>query len=162
MTHSESRLPGRPDERASAARSSSAPGGCADPLVAVVLVVAEAATGALLLLVIASRTLAPPHGPSESFADVWGPTIALAALAVVPAGLAVTLLRNRWHWAGGMQVFVAAALCAAALASAAQQRPDPWADRGPAPTITPSPAPTWNSPPCRSGGDSDECARSGR
>ncbi len=161
MTHSGSRLPGRPDERAVSRQPSSSPGGCADPLMGVLLVVAEAAGGALLLLVIALRTLAPPHGPSESFADVWGPAIALAALAAVPAGLAVALLRNRWHWAGGMQVLVAAALCAAALASAVQQRPDPWADRGPAPTVPPSPAPTWNSPPCRSGGDSDECARSG-
>ncbi|ROV68918.1 DUF6234 family protein [Streptomyces globisporus] len=162
MTHSESRLPGRPDERAAARQPSSDPGGCADPLTGVLLVVAEAAVGALLLLVIALRTLAPPHGPSEGFADAWGPAIALAALAVIPAGLAVALLRGRWHWAGGMQVLVAVALCAAALASAVQKRPDPWADRGPVPTISPSSAPTWNSPPCRSGGDSDECARSGR
>ncbi|MFI7289308.1 DUF6234 family protein [Streptomyces anulatus] len=78
---------------------------------------------------------------------------------MIPAGLAVALLGNRWHWAGGMQVLVAMALCGAALASAAQDRPDPWPERGPAPTIAPSPA--WNSPPCRSGGDNSECARSG-
>lgn len=77
----------------------------------------------------------------------------------MPAGLAVALLRNRWHWAGGMQVLVAVALCAAALASAVQERPDPWADRGPAPTISPSSA--GDSPPCRGGGDNGACARSG-
>lgn len=122
------------------------------------LVVAEATAGALLLIVIAVRTLAPPHGPSEGFA-AWGPTIALAVLAVIPAGLAVSLLRNRWHWAGGMQVLVAAALCAAALASAVERRPDPWTDRGPGPTT--APAPTYTSPPCRSGGDNAACAHSG-
>ncbi|MFD8709975.1 hypothetical protein ACFV07_05780 [Streptomyces anulatus] len=56
-------------------------------------------------------------------------------------------------------VLVAMALCVAALASAVQERPDPWSDRAPVPTVTPSPA--WNSPPCRSGGDTSECARSG-
>ncbi|WP_103509700.1 DUF6234 family protein [Streptomyces sp. SM13] len=159
MTHSESRPPGRPDEKAASRRRASEPGGCADLLMGLLLVVAEATAGALLLIVIAVRTLAPPHGPSEGFADAWGPTIALAVPAVIPAGLAVSLLRNRWHWAGGMQVLVAAALCAAALASAVERRPDPWTDRGPGPTT--APAPTYVSPPCRSGGDNAACAHSG-
>ncbi|NEB38584.1 DUF6234 family protein [Streptomyces sp. SID14515] len=55
-----------------------------------------------------------------------------------------------WHWSGGTQVVVAMALGVAVLASAAQG-----SGRKP-----PEPAPTWNSPPCRSGGN-DECARSG-
>ncbi|WP_217222282.1 DUF6234 family protein [Streptomyces anulatus] len=156
MTRPESRLPGRPDERATS--RSPAPGGCADPLLGLVLVLAELALGALPVFVVAATTLWPPHGPSRGFVDSWGPTLLLAALAVAPAGLAVALLRNRWHWAGGAQVLVAVALCAAALASAAQERPDPWTDRAPAPSATPSPA--WNSPPCRSG-DNSECARSG-
>ncbi|KND37932.1 hypothetical protein IQ60_01360 [Streptomyces europaeiscabiei] len=157
MTHPESRLPGRPDERA--ASQSSTPGGCADPLMGLVLVLAELVLGALPLFVVTVTTLSPPHGPAEGFADTWGPTLTLAALAVIPTGLAVALLRNRWHWAGGTQVLVAMALCAAALASAVQERPDPWSDRDPGPTATSSPA--WNSPPCRSGGDTSECARSG-
>ncbi|MGC5529909.1 DUF6234 family protein [Streptomyces sp. SR-10] len=98
--------------------------------------------------------------PSDHRPDnTWGPALTLVGLAVIPTGLAVALLRNRWHWAGGTQVLVAMALCVAALASAVQERPDPWSDRDPAPTVTPSPA--WNSPPCRSGGDNSECARSG-
>ncbi|WP_404952088.1 DUF6234 family protein [Streptomyces sp. ARC12] len=50
-----------------------------------------------------------------------------------------------------MQVVVAVALGAAVLASVVEgdsHRP-------------PEPAPTWNSPPCRSGGDNSECAHSG-
>ncbi|NDZ60583.1 hypothetical protein G3I43_23120 [Streptomyces anulatus] len=157
MTRPESRLPGRPDERA--ASRSPAPGGCADPLLGLVLVLAESVLGALPVLVVAATTLWPPHGPSRGFVDTWGPTLVLAALAVVPAGLAVALLRHRWHWAGGAQVLVAVALCAAALTSAVRERPDPWRDHDPARTVAPSPA--WDSPPCRSGGDNDECARSG-
>ncbi|MFI1246114.1 DUF6234 family protein [Streptomyces anulatus] len=157
MTRPESRLPGRPDERA--ASRSSAPGGCADPLLGLVLVLAELVLGALPLFVVAAASLSPPHGPAEGFADAWGPALTLAALAVIPTGLAVALLRNRWHWAGGTQVLVATALCVAALASAVQERPDPWADRDPAPTITS--APGRDSPPCRSGGDNSECAHSG-
>ncbi|MFF8468728.1 DUF6234 family protein [Streptomyces griseus] len=157
MTRPESRPPGRPDERT--ASRPSAPGGCADPLLGLVLVLAELTLGALPLLVVAVTTLSPPHGPSRGFVDSWGPTLVLAALAVIPAGLAVALLRHRWRWAGGAQVLVAVALCAAALAAAVQERPDPWTDRTPAPSATPSPA--GDSPPCRSGGDSGECARSG-
>lgn len=122
-----------------------------------VLVPAELVLGALPLFVVTVTTLSPPHGLSGGFAGTWGPTLPLAGPAVIPAGLAVALLRNRWHRAGGIQVLVAMALCAAALASAVQEQPDPWSDHGP--TVTPSPA--WDSPPCRSGGDNDECARSG-
>ncbi|MEV5850772.1 MULTISPECIES: DUF6234 family protein [Streptomyces] len=161
MTRPESRLPGRPDERA--ASRSSAPGGCADPLMGLVLVVAEAAGGALLALWLGLRGLArsrahemsadkggsapPPVDPGTD----WTPAIAVGALALVVACLAVALLRGRWHWAGGMQVVVAVALGAAVLASIAEG-----SSRNP-----PEPAPTWNSPPCRSGGDHSECARSG-
>ncbi|MFD3414672.1 DUF6234 family protein [Streptomyces cyaneofuscatus] len=67
--------------------------------------------------------------------------------------LATVLLRGRWYWAGGIQVLVAVALCTVTFTSAH------WSD-GHA-SSPPAPAPTWNSPPCRSGGDSDECARSG-
>ncbi|MEV7907269.1 DUF6234 family protein [Streptomyces anulatus] len=52
---------------------------------------------------------------------------------------------------GGMQVVVAVALGAAVLASVAEGDSH----------HPPEPAPTWNSPPCRSGGDNSECARSG-
>ncbi|MFJ7410056.1 DUF6234 family protein [Streptomyces sp. NPDC098077] len=157
MTPPESRLPGRPVEKDTS--RSSAPGGCADPLLGLTLVLAEAVLGALPLLAAAMSTLAPPHGAPGGTAREWVPTVVLAAVTAVPAGLAVALLRNRWHWAGGMQVLVAVALCAAALASAVQERPDPWADRGPAPTIDPSSA--GDSPPCRGGGGNGACARGG-
>ncbi|WP_330445817.1 DUF6234 family protein [Streptomyces anulatus] len=161
MTRPESRLPGRPDERA--ASRSSAPGGCADPLLGLLLVVAEAAGGALLALWLGLRGLArsrahempadkgvsasPPADPGTD----WTPAIAIGVFALVVACLAVALLRGRWHWAGGMQVVVALALGAMILAGVVEE-----GSRKP-----PEPAPTWNSPPCRSGGDNSECARSG-
>lgn len=126
----------------------------------VLLVVAEAAAGALLVLWLAVRGLtrsreategkvsAPPTADPDTD---WTPVVVAAVLALLVACVAVGLLRGGWYWSGGMQVVVAVALGAAVLASAVQGsgREDP------------DPAPTWNSPPCRSGGDSDECARSG-
>ncbi|MEU5371163.1 DUF6234 family protein [Streptomyces sp. NPDC005951] len=160
MTHSGSRLPGRPDGRASAARSSPVSGGCADPLVGVLLVVAEAAAGALLAIWLMTRGLArspeatggrlsapPPADPGTD----WTPVAVFAVLALLVACVAVGLLRGGWYWSGGMQAAVAVALGVMALASAGQGSG----------REAPEPAPTWNSPPCRSGGDSDECARSG-
>ncbi|MFJ2432011.1 DUF6234 family protein [Streptomyces anulatus] len=160
MTRPESRLPGRPDERAASRRQSSEPGGCADLLAGVLLVVAEAAAGALLALWLATRSLTRPHEatggklsappPADPGAE-WVPIAALAALALLVAWVAVGLLRSGWPWSGGMQVVVAVALGAAVLASVVEgdsHRP-------------PEPAPTWNSPPCRSGGDNSECAHSG-
>ncbi|MEI5035647.1 DUF6234 family protein [Streptomyces sp. S1A(2023)] len=126
------------------------------------LVVAEAAAGALLALWLVVRGLArsrshdmptgkvsapPPAAPGTD----WTPAIAFGLLALVVACLAVALLRGRWHWAGGMQAVVAVALGVVVLASVVEE-----SSRNP-----PEPAPTWNSPPCRSGGDSDACARSG-
>ncbi|MGW4037476.1 DUF6234 family protein [Streptomyces sp. NPDC004778] len=74
-----------------------------------------------------------------------------AVLALLVACVAVGLLRGGWYWSGGMQAAVAVALGVMVLASAGQGSG----------REAPEPAPTWNSPPCRSGGDSDECARSG-
>ncbi|MYR80928.1 DUF6234 family protein [Streptomyces filamentosus] len=165
MTHSESRLPGRPDERASAARSSSAPGGCADPLVGVVLVVAEAAAGALLAIWLMVRGLTRSHEatggkvsappPADPGTD-WTPVVVIAVLALLVACVAAELLRSGWYWSGGTQVVVAVALGVTVLATAVQ------GSGREAPEPAPAPAPTYASPPCRSGGDSDECARSGR
>ncbi|MFD4022857.1 DUF6234 family protein [Streptomyces sp. NPDC058576] len=161
MTRPESRLPGRPDERADAPRQpSSNPGGCADPLVGLLLVVAEASLGALLTVWLVLRGLArsreaaegevsgpPPADPGTG----WTPIVVLGVLALLVACLAAALLRGGWLWSGGMQVVVAMALGVAVLASAAQGTG----------REAPEPAPTWNSPPCLSGGDNDECARSG-
>ncbi|MBK6042182.1 hypothetical protein JHN58_07370 [Streptomyces sp. MBT55] len=161
MTHSGSRLPGRPDERAASRQPSSAPGGCADPLMGVLLVVAEAAAGALLALWLAVRGLTRAREVPESKVSAplpvdpgtdWTPVVVLAVLALLVACAAVGLLRGGWYWSGGMQVVVAVALGVTVLASAVQGSG----------REAPEPAPTWNSPPCRSGGDSDECARSGR
>lgn len=144
-----------------AAGRPSAPGGCADPLLGLFLVVAEVAACAQLFLGLGLRARArsfeaayakgsapPPADPGTD----WVPVAVLGVVAVVVALVAVVLLRGRWLWAGGMQVIVALVLCAAALMSAGgdefQEEPS-------------NPAPTWNSPPCRSGGDSHECARSG-
>ncbi|MFQ6852270.1 DUF6234 family protein [Streptomyces sp. 35M1] len=165
MTHSENRLPGRPDERASAARSPSAPGGCADPLVAVLLVVAEAAAGAVLAIWLMVRGLARRHEttggkvsappPADPGVD-WTPVVAFAVLALLVACVAAELLRSGWYWSGGTQVVVAVALGVMVLATAVEESVRE------APERTPAPAPTYSSPPCLSGGDSDECARSGR
>lgn len=127
-----------------------------------VLVVAEAAAGALLALWLGLRGLArsrpddlpaneaPTPDPVAPDAD-WTLTIAIGVFALVVACLAVALLRGRWHWAGGTQVVVAVALGAMVLASVVEE-----SSRKP-----PEPAPTWNSPPCRSGGGTSECAHSG-
>ncbi|WP_432022180.1 DUF6234 family protein [Streptomyces parvus] len=165
MTHSESRLPGRPDERARAARSPSAPGGCADPLAGVLLVVAEAAAGALLTIWLMVRGLARPHEatggklsappPADPGMD-WTPVAVFAVLALLVACVAAKLLRSGWYWSGGTQVVVAVALGVLVLATAVE------GSLREAPEPTPAPASTYASPPCRSGGDSDECARSGR
>jgi hypothetical protein len=130
------------------------------------LVVAEAAAAALLALWLVVRGLArsrphgapagkesappPPMDPGGGGAD-WTPVIAFGVLALAVACIAVALLRGRWYWAGGTQVVVAVALGAMVLAFVVEG-----SSRKP-----PEPAPTWNSPPCRSGGDSSECARSG-
>ncbi|MBT2898269.1 hypothetical protein HET64_16930, partial [Streptomyces sp. McG3] len=153
MTRPASRLPGVPDERA--ASRPSAPGGCADPLMGLVLVVAEVAAGALLALWLGLRGLARSRSadmpvdkapaPVDPGTD-WTPAIAIGVFALVVVCLAVALLRGRWHWAGGTQVVVAAALGAMVLASVVEG-----SSRNP-----PEPAPTWNSPPCRSGGDNSE------
>ncbi|MFD4174048.1 DUF6234 family protein [Streptomyces anulatus] len=160
MTRPESRLPGRPDERAASRQPSSGPGGCADLLAGALLVVAEAAAGALLTLWLAVRGLTRPHEatggkvsappPADPVPD-WVPMAVLAALALLVACVAAVLLRSGWYWSGGMQVAVAVALCAAILASALEGDSH----------HPPEPAPTWDSPPCRSGGDNGECARSG-
>ncbi|MFH9473498.1 DUF6234 family protein [Streptomyces anulatus] len=161
MTRPESRLPGRPDERAASRRQpSSEPGGCADLLAGVLLVVAEAAAGALLALWLAARSLTRPHEatggklsappPADPGAE-WVPIAVLAALALLVACVAVGLLRSGWPWSGGMQVVVAVALGAAVLAFVVEGDAH----------HPPEPAPTWDSPPCRSGGDTSECARSG-
>ncbi|MGW7228370.1 DUF6234 family protein [Streptomyces cyaneofuscatus] len=160
MTHPERRLPGRPAERGMAAGQPSAPGGCADPLLGLFLVVAEVVACVPLFMGLGLRAWArssgtaygkespPPAGPGTD----WVPLAVLGVLAVAVAVAAVLLLRGRWLWAGGMQVIVALVLCAAALTSAGGG--EAWEE-------PPNPVPTWNSPPCRSGGDSDECARSG-
>ncbi|MEU0919759.1 DUF6234 family protein [Streptomyces cyaneofuscatus] len=160
MTHPERRLPGRPAERGVAVGQPPASGGCADPLLGLFLVVAEVAVCVPLFLGLGLRAMARSSGtayakgapPPADLGTDWVPVAALGALAVVVALVAVLLLRGRWLWAGGMQVIVALVLCAVALTSAGggEARKEP-----------PNPAPTWNSPPCRSGGDSDECARSG-
>ncbi|MFJ8844082.1 DUF6234 family protein [Streptomyces cyaneofuscatus] len=157
MTHPEGRLPGRPAERA--AGRPSEPGGCADLLLGLVLVVAEAAAGAMLALWLGMRGWARAHEatagktsaplPAAPGTD-WTPTIALGVFAAVVAVIAVALLRGRWLWAGGLQVLVALVLGVAVLGSTQGSGKEP-----------PNPVPTWNSPPCRSGGTSDECARSG-
>ncbi|MFF3992355.1 DUF6234 family protein [Streptomyces cyaneofuscatus] len=158
MTHPESDLPGRPAERALDER----PGGCADPAVGLLLTISEAVVLAVLLVWLGLRGLGRSHAPVDSGAPPtsasgaetdWVPTIAFGVLALVVIALATVLLRGRWYWAGGIQALVAVALCTLAFTSA------PWPD-GHA-SAPPAPAPTWNSPPCRSGGDSDECARSG-
>ncbi len=123
--------------------------------------VAEAAAAALLALWLVLRGLSRSHEMSADKASSppppvdpgtdWAPAIAFGVLTLVVACLAVVLLRDRWHWAGGMQAVVAVALGAAVLASVVEE-----SSRTP-----PEPAPTWNSPPCRSGGDNGECARSG-
>ncbi|MFE8913100.1 DUF6234 family protein [Streptomyces globisporus] len=160
MTHSGSRLPGRPDERTASRQPSPAPGGCADPLTAVALVAAEAAAGALPALWLVVRGLTRSREATEGKASAplpadpgtdWAPVTVLAVLALLVACVAVGLLRSGWYWSGGTQVVVAVALGLTVLASAVQGSG----------RVAPGPAPTWNSPPCRSGGDSDECARSG-
>ncbi|MEV7249751.1 DUF6234 family protein [Streptomyces cyaneofuscatus] len=156
MTHPESDLPGGPAERALDER----PGGCADFAMGLLLTISEAAVLAMLVLWLALRGLERSHAPvdsgvpsaSGSGAETdWASTIAFGALALVVVVLATVLLRGRWYWAGGIQVLVAVALCTLALTSVSRADVD----------APPAPAPTWNSPPCRSGGDSDECARSG-
>ncbi|MFI0872933.1 DUF6234 family protein [Streptomyces parvus] len=72
------------------------------------------------------------------------------------ACVAAEPLRSGWYWSGGTQVVVAVALGVTVLATAVQ------GSGREAPEPAPAPAPTYVSPPCRSGGDSDECARSGR
>ncbi|WP_098026523.1 DUF6234 family protein [Streptomyces sp. st115] len=160
MTHPESRLPGRPDERPASRWQSSDPGGCADPLVGLLLVVAEVALGALLALWLGLRGLARSRGaaegkmssppPADPGTD-WTPVVALVVVTLLVACVAVGLLRSGWYWSGGTQVVVAVALGVTVLASAVQGSG----------REAPEPAPTWNSPPCRSGGDNAECARSG-
>ncbi|MEW1579532.1 DUF6234 family protein [Streptomyces microflavus] len=156
MTHPESDLPGRPAERAPDER----PGGCADPAAGLLLTVAEAVVLAVLLIWLGLRGLGRSHAPVDSGAPSpsgagaetdWVPTIAFGALALTVVVLATVLLRDRWYWAGGIQVLVAVALCTLTLTSVSRADID----------APPAPAPTWNSPPCRSGGDSEECARSG-
>lgn len=118
------------------------------------LVVAEAAAGALLALWLVTRGLArsrshemsadkasAPPGRVDPGTD-WTPAIAVGAIALVAACLAVALLRGRWYWAGGTQVVVAVAPGATLLASAVEE-----SSQNP-----PEPAPTRDSPPCRSGG----------
>ncbi|WP_307669321.1 DUF6234 family protein [Streptomyces sp. V2I9] len=150
MTHHESRLPGRPDARAASRSSPSS--GCADPLAGLLMVVAEVALAALLAIWFGLRHWAGAAGPPATAPATDGtPTVVVSVFAAAAALAAVALLRARWHWAGGMQVVVALALGAAALASLVEgsgQEP-------------PAPAPSYRSPPCLSGGDSDECARSG-
>ncbi|MEE1730875.1 MULTISPECIES: DUF6234 family protein [Streptomyces] len=157
MTHPESDPPGRPAERAPDER----PGGCADPAVGLLLTISEAIVLAVLLIWLGLRGLGRSHAPVDSGAPPgsgagaetdWVPTIAFGVLALVVVVLATVLLRDRWFWAGGIQVLVAVALCTLTLTSAFQADVD----------APPAPAPAWNSPPCRSGGDSEECARSGR
>jgi len=164
MTHPESDLPGRPAERAPEQRSE--PGGCADPAMGLLLTVAEAAVFAMLLMWLALRGLAGSHAPIDSGAPSsadagaeadWIPTVAFGVLALTVTVLAAVLLRGRWYWAGAIQVLVAVALCTLTLTSVS--RADGHAP--PAPATTTAPTPAWSSPPCRSGGDSDECARSG-
>ncbi|WP_327390585.1 DUF6234 family protein [Streptomyces microflavus] len=156
MTHPESDLPGRPAEHAPDER----PGGCADPAVGLLLTISEAVVLAVLLIWLGLRGLGRSHAPVDSGAPPasgagaetdWVPTIAFGVLALVVVVLATVLLRDRWYWAGGIQVLVAVALCTLTLTSAFQADVD----------APPAPAPAWNSPPCGSGGDSEECARSG-
>ncbi|MEU0356322.1 DUF6234 family protein [Streptomyces cyaneofuscatus] len=160
MTHPERGLPGRPAERGAAAGQPSAPGGCADPLLGLFLVAAEVVACVPLFMGLGLRAWARSSGtayakgsppPADPGTD-WVPLAVLGVLAAALTLLAVSLLRRRWLWAGGTQVIVALVLCVAALASAGG---------GEAREESPNPAPTWNSPPCRSGGDSDERARSG-
>lgn len=159
MTPAESRLPGRPAERAASRRQSPEPGGCADLLVGLLLV-AEVALGALLALWLGLRGLARSRGAAEGKMSApppadpgtdWTPIVVLVVLTLLVACVAVGLLRSGWYWSGGMQVVVVVALGVTVLASAVQGSG----------REAPEPAPTWNSPPCRSGGGNDECARSG-
>lgn len=124
------------------------------------LVVAEVALSALLTVWLGLRGLARSQKATESEVSApppadpgtdWTPIVVLGVLALLVACVAVALLRSGWHWSGGMQAVVAMALGLAVLASAAQGNG----------RETPEPTPTWNSPPCLSGGDNDECARSG-
>ncbi|MEV1090654.1 DUF6234 family protein [Streptomyces microflavus] len=156
MTHPESDAPGRPAERAPDER----PGGCADPAVGLLLTISEAVVLAVLLIWLGLRGLGRSHAPVDSGAPSASgsgaetdrvPTIAFGVLALVVVVLATVLLRDRWYWAGGIQVLVAVALCTLTLTSVSRADVD----------APPAPAPAWNSPPCRSGGDSEECARSG-
>ncbi|MEV7642388.1 DUF6234 family protein [Streptomyces rubiginosohelvolus] len=156
MTPPESDAPGRTPEQTADERR----GGCADPAVGLLLTIAEAAVLAMLVFWLALRGLGRSHAPVDSGAPSaadsgaeadWGPTIAFGALALVVTVLAAVLLRGRWYWACGIQALVAVALYTLALTSVSRADVD----------TPPAPAPTWNSPPCLSGGDSDECARSG-
>ncbi|MFH8881517.1 DUF6234 family protein [Streptomyces californicus] len=156
MTDPVGRLPGRPGERSAAKRA----GGGADLLMGVVLVVAEAAAGALLALWLVVRGMTRPHEaaggklsaplPPDPGTD-WTPIVAVAVFALLIACAAVALLLSGWYWSGGIQAVVAVALGVALLASAVQGSG----------REAEEPAPAWNAPPCLSGGDSDECARSG-
>ncbi|SCE12031.1 hypothetical protein GA0115243_106722 [Streptomyces sp. ScaeMP-e83] len=123
------------------------------------LVVAEVAAGAISALWLGMRGWARSHEstagtmsaplPTAPGVD-WTPAIALGVFAAGVAVIAVALLRARWRWAGRIQVLVALVLGAAVLAATQGSGKEP-----------PAPAPTWNSPPCRGGSTSDECARSG-
>ncbi|MFI1185628.1 DUF6234 family protein [Streptomyces californicus] len=158
MTDPVGRLPGRPGERSAAER----PSGGADLLTGVLLVVADATAGALLTLWLVVRGMTRSHEAAEGKATVpppadpapgtdWTPIVVIAAFVLVVACVAVGLLRGGWYWSGGMQAVVAVALGVALLASAVQGGG----------REAEEPAPAWNAPPCLSGGDSDECARSG-
>ncbi|ARF63771.1 hypothetical protein B1H20_22090 [Streptomyces violaceoruber] len=156
MTDSAGRLPGRPGERPAAKR----PGRGADLLTGVLLVVAEAAAGALLVLWLVVRGMTRSHEaadgklsappPADPGTD-WTPIVAIGVFVLVVACIAVALLLTGWHWSGGIQAVVAVALGVVLLASAVQGSG----------RDAEEPAPVRNAPPCLSGGDSDECARSG-
>ncbi|MFF5768939.1 DUF6234 family protein [Streptomyces californicus] len=158
MTDSAGRLPGRPGERSAA----KGPGRGADLLTGVLLVVAEAAAGALLVLWLVVRGMTRSHGAADGKLSApppadpdpgtdWTPIVAIAAFALLIACVAVALLLTGWYWSGGIQSVVAVALGVALLASAVQGSG----------RDAEEPAPVRNAPPCLSGGDSDECARSG-
>lgn len=95
---------------------------------------------------------AGPAPPAVPAAD-WTATVTFGVIAAAAVVLAVLMFRFHRPWTGATQVLAALTLCLVTVSAGG----DASRETHPSPANTPG----WSSPPCLSGGDSDECARSG-
>lgn len=86
----------------------------------------------------------------------WTPALVLAGITAVICLVAVVLIRDRWPWAGAVQLLAALALCVITL----QAGYEDYRRSHPAPA-PPAYDPGRNGHQCLSGGDDRECLDSG-